>query len=332
MEATMNTRTYRFTLTLLSLFVVLFAGQPAAKAETYPTRPVKIILPYPPGGPGDAIARIVAQKLSEGFGSQFYVENLPGAGGAIGAAAASKAPADGYTILLANQDLVIQPIVKAKVPYDPFTSFTPVSQIVAAPEMIVVHPSLPVQSMKELIALLRANPGKYSYASPGFGTSPHLACEWLFKLTYGLDVTHVPFQGAAPAVVSALAGQTPIFHNVLPTVAPYIKDGKLRALAVASIKRSPVFPDVPTLEEALLPGHEVGFWMGALVPAGTPAEIVQRLQSQITELVALPDVKERLATLGFDPAAGTSHGFADHLKAESNLWGKIVRDAQLKIE
>jgi tripartite-type tricarboxylate transporter receptor subunit TctC len=331
----MNTRKCRFTLILLSLALLplaLAVGSGRAAAETYPTRPVKIILPYPPGGPGDVIARIVAQKLSEGFGSQFYVENLPGAGGTIGAGIAANAPADGYTLLLGNQDMVIQQFIKAKVPYDPFKSFAPVAQIVAAPEMIVVHPSLPVHSMKELIELLRANPGKYSYASPGFGTSPHLACEWLFRLTYGLDVTHVPFQGGGPAVMSTLSGQTPILHIVLPAVATYVRDGKLRPLAVASTKRSPFFADLPTLQEALLPGHEIGFWTGILAPAGTPDEIVRRLHKQIAAMIALPDVKERLATLGFDPAVDTPEAFAALIKSQSDLWGKIVRDASLKAE
>jgi len=330
----MKARKCLFTVTLsfASLLTLFAASQRAAIAESYPTHAVKLVVPYPPGGPGDAVARIVAQKLSEGSSSPFYVENMPGAGGTIGAAAVANALPDGYTVLLANQDLVIQPIIKTKVAYDPFKSFVPVGQIVAAPEMIVVHPSLPAGNMKELIALLRDNPGKYSYATPGYGTSPHLACEWLFRLTYGLDVTHVPFQGAAPAVMSTLSGQTPIFHNVLPTVAPYIKEGKLRPLAVASLKRSPVFPDVPTLEEALVPGHEVGFWMGALVPAGTPSDIVQWLQSRITTMVTLPDVKERLATLGFDPAAETPQAFAHHIAAEYELWGKIVRDAHLKFD
>jgi tripartite-type tricarboxylate transporter receptor subunit TctC len=336
MEASMKTRKCLFTvisLSFASLVTVFAASQRGALAEGYPSHAVKLVVPYPPGGPGDALGRIVAQKLSEGGSGPFYVVNMPGAGGTIGgAAAAANAPPDGYTVLLANQDLVIQPIIKTKVPYDPFKSFVPVSQIVAAPEMIVVHPSLPVGNMKELIALLRANPGKYSYATPGYGTSPHLACEWLFRLTYGLDVTHVPFQGAAPAVMSTLSGQTPIFHNMLPTVAPYIKEGKLRPLAVASLKRSPVFPDVPTLEEALLPGHEVGFWMGALVPADTPAGIVQWLQSRIATMVTLPDVKERLATIGFEPASDTSQAFAHHIKAEYELWGKIVRDAHLKFD
>jgi tripartite-type tricarboxylate transporter receptor subunit TctC len=205
-----------------------------------------MVVPYPPGGPNDVIARILAQKLSEALGGQFYVENQAGAGGTIGAGAVANASADGHTMLVANQDIIVQPIIKAKVPYDPFKSFAPVTLVVGAPEMIVVNPTLPVQSMKELFALLKANPGKYSYASPGYGTTPHLACEWLFKLTYGLDVVHVPFQGAAPAVQSVLAGHTPIFHNVLPAVAPHIRQGTMRALAVASSKRSPFFPDVPS--------------------------------------------------------------------------------------
>lgn len=308
------------------------ADQQAVAAERYPARPVKMVVPYPPGGPTDTIARIFAQKLSEGMGGQFYVENLPGAGSTIGTSAVANAPADGYTILFTTQDIVTQPIVKSKVPYDLFKSFLPVTQVVAAPEMIVVHPSLPVHNMKELIALLEANPGKYSYASPGYGSSPHLACEWLFRLTYGLEVSHVPFQGAAPAVISVVSGQTPIFHNTLPAVAPYIKDGKLRALAIASRERSPIFPGVPTLAEAGIPGHEVAFWIGALAPAATPAEIVQLLQHQIATINMLPDAKGRLASLGFDPVASTSQEFAGYIKAESDRWKKVVTDAHLTID
>jgi tripartite-type tricarboxylate transporter receptor subunit TctC len=308
------------------------ANHQAVAAERYPGRPVKTVVPYPPGGPADTIARIFAQKLSEGMGGQFYVENLPGAGSTIGTSVVANAPADGHTILLTTQDIVTQPIVKSKVPYDLFKSFVPVTQVVAAPEMIVVHPSLPVHNTKELIALLKANPGKYSYASPGYGSSPHLACEWLFRLTYGLEVTHVPFQGAAPAVISVVSGQTPIFHNTLPAVAPYIKDGKLRTLAIASRERSPMFPDVPTLAEAGIPGHEVAFWIGALAPAATPAEIVQLLQHQIGTINMLPEVKERVASLGFDPVASTSREFAGHIKAESDRWNQVVTDAHLTID
>lgn len=328
----MNARRLQLRLGLVSLLGVFAACEPPANAQDYPARPVKFIMAGPAGGSGaDAITRVIAQKLSERIGHQFYVENLPGAGGTIGYGAAANAPKDGYTILIANQDIVIHPIVKAKVPYDPFKSFTPVIEIAAAPEMIVVHPSLHVKNMQELFALLKANPGKYSYASPGYGTSPHLACEWLFKLTYGLDVVHVPFQGSQ-AVTATLAGQTPILHITVPLVSPYIKEGTLRPLAVASRTRSPAIPDVPTLEEAGVPGHEIGYWLGALVPAGTPTEIVDLLQRRIAEIVALPEIRERLAVLGFDPVAGTSEEFAAYIKAESDKWRTVVDQAHIKIE
>jgi tripartite-type tricarboxylate transporter receptor subunit TctC len=317
------------------LSALLAAGVMTARpadAQTYPARPVKLVVPYAPGGPNDIMARLIAQKLSEALGGQFYVENSPGAGGTIGAGAVAGAPGDGHTLLVANQDVIVQPIIKSKVPYDPFKSFTPVALVVSAPEMIVVHPSLPVKDMKELIELLKANPGKYSYASPGYGTTPHLACEWLFKLEYGIDVTHVPFQGAAPAVQSTLSGQTPIFHNVLPAVAPHIRQGTMRPLAVAANKRSPFFPDVPTLAEAGIPGHEVGFWLVVLAPAGTPRDTVDVLNRQIARILDLPDVKERLRTIGFDPASSTPDAAAAHMKAETDKWTAVVRDAKIKIE
>jgi len=317
------------------LSALLAAGVMTARpadAQNYPARPVKLVVPYAPGGPNDIMARLIAQKLSEALGGQFYVENSPGAGGTIGAGAVAGAPGDGHTLLVANQDVIVQPIIKNKVPYDPFKSFTPVTLVVSAPEMIVVHPSLPAKDMKELIDLLKANPGKYSYASPGYGTTPHLACEWLFKLEYGIDVTHVPFQGAAPAVQSTLSGQTPIFHNVLPAVAPHIRQGTMRPLAVAANKRSPFFPDVPTLAEAGIPGHEVGFWLVVLAPAGTPRDTVDVLNRQIARILDLPDVKERLQTIGFDPASSTPDAAAAHMKAETDKWTTVVRDAKIKIE
>jgi tripartite-type tricarboxylate transporter receptor subunit TctC len=329
---TVKTTLSLFALGLLSLFAASLATERSARAETYPIRPVKIIQPYPAGGPGDVIARVLAQKLSEHTGGQFYVENLPGAGGTIGAGAASKAPADGYTILMINQDFIVQPIIKAKVPYDAFKSFAPVGLVSTAPEMISVHPSVPAKDIKELMALLKANPGKYSYATPGYGTSPHLACERLFRISYGLDVVHVPFQGGAPAVQSTIAGHTQIIHIIAPAVAPQLKEGTLRALAVASKARSPAFPDVPTLEEAGVPNHEVAFWMGGVVPVGTPKDIVELLQAEFAKVMALPDVKQRLAVLGFEPAASTPEEFAAHMRAESDIWRVVVRDANIKIE
>jgi tripartite-type tricarboxylate transporter receptor subunit TctC len=198
--------------------------------------------------------------------------------------------------------------------------------------MIVVHPSVQAKTIKELIDLLKANPGKYSYASPGFGTTPHLACEWLFKVRYGIDVTHVPFQGAAPAVQSVLGGQTPIFHNVLPAVAPHIRSGAMRPLAIAAEKRSAFFPDVPTMAESGIPGHEVGFWLVVLMAAGTPKSIADTLNAQVAKILDLPDVKDRLQTIGFDPAASTSEAAAAHMRSETEKWTKVVRDANIKIE
>jgi tripartite-type tricarboxylate transporter receptor subunit TctC len=321
----------RIAVIWLALFGIAAADRTAV-AETYTSKPVKLVVPYAPGGPNDLVARILAQKLAEGLGGSFFVENTAGAGGTIATGQAANAAADGTTILVANQDLIVQPIIKAKVPYDPFKSFTPVSLAVSAPEMIVVHPSLQVKDLKELVALLKANPGKYSYASPGYGTTPHLACVWLFNLENGVDVTHVPFQGAAPAVQSVLAGQTPVFHNVLPAVAPHVRAGTMRALAVASSNRTPYFPDVPTIGEAGYPGHEVGFWMGVFVPVGTPKDLVDVLNKQVARIMRLPDVKERMATIGFDPTVSTSEELNDHMKAETDKWSKVVRQANIKID
>jgi tripartite-type tricarboxylate transporter receptor subunit TctC len=318
-------------LMLASLLSAFAPSTQAAGAADYPTGPVKIIVPYPAGGPSDFIARIVAQKLSQKFGAQFIVENLPGAGGTVGTAAVARAPADGRTIAIVVPDFVIAPLVKANVPFDVFKSFTPVIDIATAPEMFSVNPSVPATNMKELLALLRANPGKYSFATPGYGTSPHLYAEWLFRLTYGLDVLSVPFQGALPAVQSTVAGQTQIVPVTVTAVAPFIKDGRLRGLAIAAHKRSPAVPDVPTLEEQSIKGHEVGFWTGALVPAGTPAAIVALLHDRIAEIMAQPDVKDRLATIGFEPATGTSEEFSAFLRAQSAQWNMIVNDAHIHI-
>jgi tripartite-type tricarboxylate transporter receptor subunit TctC len=321
----------RTSLILASLLCLCAAPDRHSHAAGFPSGPVKIVVPYPAGGPSDFIGRILAQKLSERLGAQFIVENLPGAGGAIGATAAARAPADGQTIVLVVPDFVIAPIVKTNLAFDPFRSFAPVIEVAAAPEMFSVNPSVPAANMKELLALLKANPGRYGYATPGYGTSPHLYAEWLFKLTYGLDVLNVPFQGALPAVQSTVGGQTQIVPITVTAVAPFIRDGKLRGLAVADHKRSPAVPDVPTLEEQGIKGHEVGFWTGVLVPAGTPREIIALLHDRIAEIMAQPDVKARLATIGFEPTTDTSEAFGAFLKTQSDQWKKIVSDAQIRI-
>jgi tripartite-type tricarboxylate transporter receptor subunit TctC len=311
---------------LLSLCAMPAAAQQPAEATGYPARPVKVIVPNAPGAALDIIGRMIAQKLSEATGAQFYVENLPGAGGTIGMGAAARAPADGYTILVINQDFVVQPSVKSKVPYDPFKSFTPVASFAAAPETISVHPSLAATSMKELIALLKANPAKYSYATPGYGTSPHIACERLFKLTYGLDVVHVPFQGGGPAVAASLAGHTQIL-----TLRALVATQKSCVVSIAD-KSALNRTGVPTLEEAGTPHHEVGYWTGILVPAGTPSDIVDLLSRHVARIVSLPEVNERLSALGFGPLAGTPQELTAYITTESAEWGRVVREAKISID
>jgi tripartite-type tricarboxylate transporter receptor subunit TctC len=323
-------------LSLLLLGLMLQGSVSAAaqqsNAASYPMRPVKLIVPNAAGSALDVIGRVVAQKLTELNGQQFFVENLPGGGGTIGTGAAARAPADGYTLLFVNQDYVIQPAVKPKVPYDLAGSFRPVASVAAAPETISVNPSLPVTSMKELIALLKANPGKYSYASPGHATSPHVAVERLFRLSNGLNVVHVPFQGGGAAVAASIAGHTQVLHITLPLVSAQIKEGKLRGLAVADKRRAQLLPDVPTLAEAGISNHEVGYWTGVLTPAGTPDGVVGGLQRQIAKVLALPDVKDRLAAMGFAPLAGTAQELDATVKKEAKEWARVIREASIRIE
>jgi len=316
-------------LGLVTIGVVSSAIAQPVRAEC--PQPVKIIVSYPPGSPDDVIARILAQKLSEA-GGRFYVENLPGAGGMIGTATAARALPDGCTMVIVNQNFVVQLAIGEKLAYEVPESFTPVTLLIAAPETISVNPSLPAVSLKELVALVKASPGKYNYASPGYGSSPHLASERLFKQTLGLDVVHVPFQGGPPAVTSTVAGHTQILHLTLPIVAPLVRDGKLRLLAVADKTRAPEFPGVPTLEEASIPNHEVGFWDGILVPKGTPDDIVDLRHRQIGQIMALPEVRDRLAALGYTPINGSHNDFAAHLQIELTKWKAIVREGKIKPE
>jgi tripartite-type tricarboxylate transporter receptor subunit TctC len=321
-----------WVVALLAVIASAIAVDHRAHAQNYPSRPVKLIVPYAPGGPNDILARLIAQKLSESLGGNFFVENLPGGGGTIGTGNAANAAPDGHTLLVANQDIIIQPVIRARVPYDPFTSFTPISQVVFGPELVTVAASLPAKDMKELIALLKANPGKYSYATPGFGTMPHIAGEWLYRLKNGIDVTHVPFQGGAPAIQAMLAGQTQILEIVIPVVRPHLIQGTIRALAVTDTKRTRFFPDVPTLAEQGITGHEVGFWMGVFTRAGTPQPIVDLLQAQVSRIMQLPDIRERIDTIGFDPIHTTSAELAALMKAETEKWSKVVRETNIKIE
>jgi tripartite-type tricarboxylate transporter receptor subunit TctC len=278
--------------------VVAAAGR--AQNASYPNHPVRIIVPFAAGGPPDVISRIVAQKLSERWGQQVYVENHPGAGGNTGTATAARAAPDGYTLYMMSTGFMVNPSLYAKVPYDPIRDFVPVTLAAASPNILFVHPSVPARSVKELIALIKSSPGKYSYAQPSTGSTPHLSGE-LLKLQYGLDLVTVPFNGASLAVNSTIAGHTPIAFTALPPAIANIREGNLRGLAVTAAKRSAALPDVPTMVEAGIPDQEAETINGLLAPAGTPNEIIARINHDTVEALSLPDVKERLSALGFEP-------------------------------
>jgi tripartite-type tricarboxylate transporter receptor subunit TctC len=300
----------------------------SARAQTYPARPVRLIVPFAPGGSTDVLARLVAQKFSERLGRQFFVENQAGAGGNIGMGAAAKASADGHTILVVSSSFVINPSLYAKVPYNPVEDFAPVTVLATSPIMLVVNPSFPATNMREFITLVKANPGKYSYASPGTGNALHLAGERL-KSSFGLDLVHVPFNGGAPSMTSTIAGHTPIALATVVTAAPHLRAGSLRALAVMSTKRASALPSVPTMMEAGFVDQEADNLTGMLVPARTPKEIIAVLHHESVRAIALPDVKERLTALGFDPVGGTAEEFAAQIKTEIVRWQKVIRDANI---
>lgn len=315
---------------VLAACPALLTSSRMAWTQAYPTRPVRLIVPFAPGGQTDVIARLVGQKLSEYYGKQFYVENMPGAGGNIGMGRAAQASPDGSTILIVDgTTFVVNPTLYTKVPYDPYKDFDPVTIAASTTQVLTVHPSLPAHTVNELVELIRANPGKYSYSSPGVGTAGHLIGE-LFRTSLGLDLIHVPFPGAGPAVGSTVAGHTPVsFGSPAATVAQ-IKEGNLRALAVATKARLAALPNVPTMAEAGYPHIEANQWIGVLVPARTPADIVIALNREITRSLALPEVKERLETLGFEAVANASDEMAEQIKTDVEIWGKVIRAANIR--
>ena len=302
-----------------------------ARAQAYPTRPVRVIVPFPPGGATDIFARLAAQKLTEHFGKQFYIENIPGATGNVGTAQAARAAPDGHTLLIAFSSYVVNPTLFAKLLFDPDKDLAPVTLAVAATNVITVNPSLPARNLKELVALIKSNPGKYSFASGGVGTQPHLLGEML-RLSLALDLVHVPFNGAGPAIASAVAGHTPIAWSTLASAAQPLETGQLRALAVTSKTRSQLFSDIPTTAEAGYPAIQGDSWVGVLVPAGTPNEIIGVLRREIVRIIALPDVRERLPVLGFEVVGSTPEEFASRIKVEIETWGHVIRAAGIKAE
>jgi tripartite-type tricarboxylate transporter receptor subunit TctC len=312
---------------LLGLAALLFAG--ASSAQTYPNRPVKMIAPFAPGGPVDAVARVLAPKLSDRLGQQFYVENHPGGSGNIGTALAAKAPADGHTILVISSTLVVNPSLFAKLGFDTTTDLAPISLVAVSPQILLVNPAVPATNVKELAAWAKASPGKYSYAHAGLGTPGYLAGEML-KQAFGLDLVAVSFNGGGPAITSTIGGHTPIVFTSIASAAAQVTSGTLRALAVTSARRSPALPDVPTLAESGAPGQESDIILGVLVPAGTSPEIIDRLHREIVRIVAMLDVRERLAALGFEPIAGSPREFAERIKWEIDKWAQVIRAADIK--
>jgi tripartite-type tricarboxylate transporter receptor subunit TctC len=311
------------------LCAVIGSGQ--CSAQTYPVRPVRLIVPFGAGGPTDVIARIIAQKLSEAWGQQVYTENIPGAGGNTGVATVARAPADGYTILVVSTGFMVNPSMYAKIPYDPVKDFAPITLVAASPNVISVHPTFPAKTLKEMVELVKAHPGKYSFAQPSTGSTPHLAAE-LFKQQYRLDLVTVPFNSAALAINSTIGGHTPIAFTALPPAMANIKDGKLRGLAVLSVRRAPALPEVPTNAEAGIPDLESDTLTGVVAPAGTPKDIIDRWRADIAKAVATAEVKERLETLGFAPVANTPDEFGARIKSEIAKWSKVVHDANIRAD
>jgi tripartite-type tricarboxylate transporter receptor subunit TctC len=302
-----------------------------AWAQSYPARPVRVVLPYAPAGITDIVGRLISAKLSDQLGKQFVVENVPGATGNIGTAQVAKAAPDGYTILVVFSSFVVNPTLFDKVPYDPNKDFDPVSLAVTSTTAVAVNPSVPAKNVKELVELIRANPGKYSYAHAGTGTQSNLAGEQ-FRLKLGLDIVPVPFNGGGPAAASVVGGHTPVTFNSPAAILPHANDGKLRVLAVNSEKRTAAMPDVPTIAEAGFPGIKGDSWVGVLVPAGTPKDIVALLQREIVKALALPDIKQRLLALGCDAVGSTPGEFATRIKTEIPFWGDVIRAAKIKTQ
>jgi tripartite-type tricarboxylate transporter receptor subunit TctC len=314
---------------LLSIAALGMVVESTAAQSNYPARTVRVIVPFPPGGGTDIFARLATQKLSENLGVQFYVDNIAGGGGNVGTGQAAKAAPDGYTVLFAFGSFVVNPSFFAKVPYDPAKDFAPVTLSVVTTTVLTANPSVPAKTINELVDLIRANPGKYSYATGGAGTQQHLAGEQL-RLSRGLDIVHVPYGGAGPSNASVVAGHTPIGLTSLASVMPYIKAGNLRALAVTSKTRSQLLPDVPTMAEAGFPDIVGDSWVGVLVPAGTAPNIISLLHREMAKIVALPDTRERLATLGFEPVASNPEEFAQQIRLELGTWRNVIQAANIK--
>lgn len=318
------------TIAVAALAIGLHTGQAKdGSAAGYPMRPVKVIIPFAPGGVVDIMGRLLAQKLSEAFGRNFYIANLGGAGGNIGVANAASSAPDGYTLLMTSSSFVVNPSMHKKIPYNPYNDFAPVTVAAASPNIIVVNPKDPAKTLKELIAEIKSKPGSYNFSSPGTGTTPHLSGEH-FRLAFGLDMVHVPFTGAGPALESTVGGHTMLTFSSVPAAVPLIKSGSLRALAVTSPNRIASLPDVPTMTEAGAPGQDAETLLFVMFPARTPKDIVDLVYRTISKIVEMPDIKQRFDSLGFRSMSLTPEETNFRIKDEIAKWAKVIQDAKIQ--
>lgn len=317
--------------TMMLCAAILAAGVDSVLAQAYPSRPIRVIVPFPPGAYTDFVARLVGQKLNENWGQPVVVENRPGAGGNIGADAVAKAEPNGYTLLMGTIASAISVSLYRKLPYDLVNDLVPVTLVVLVPNVLVVHPSLPARSVRDFIQLTKSNPGQLNYASSGNGSAPHLAAE-MFKMMAHVEMAHVPYKGISPAMTDLVSGQVPLMFTSVDSALPQVKAGKLRALAVTSARRSSVLPDLPTMAESGLPGFEVTAWGGILAPARTPREIINALNIEIVKILRVPDVKERLSGLGAEPVGDTPEQFVAFINAEIAKWAKVVKASGARVD
>jgi tripartite-type tricarboxylate transporter receptor subunit TctC len=313
-------------------FSALLAASAAAFAQTYPSKPIRLIVPFPPGGSADILARAIGQKAGEGLGQPFVVENRPGAGTAIGADALAKSAPDGYSVMIGTvSSHAINPALNPKLPYDPLKDFTPVSLVATIPFAMIVHPSVPTKNVQEFIALAKAKPGSLNYSSAGNGTSNHLAGE-LLKSMARVDIVHVPYKGSAPALNDLIAGQVSLMFDLVLTAAPHVKSGAVRGLAVTGAQRSSALPELPTVAESGVPGYEVSAWFGIFAPAGLAQPVVQRLNAEFVKGLQQPDLRQRLASQGAEPLTSTPDEFGNYLRSEIAKWAKVVKDSGMKVD
>jgi tripartite-type tricarboxylate transporter receptor subunit TctC len=319
-----------FVRSLITALMLVVAGFASAQAQ-YPAKPVRIVIPYPPGGGTDLLGRPMAKLLTEKWGQNVIVDNRSGAAGMVGAEIVARSPADGYTILMsASGEVSLNVALYPKMNYDPVRDFTPVTQLAVAPLVLAVHLSMPVRNVKEYIALAKKRPGEITYSSIGAGSPQHMAGEWM-RLLAGINIIHVPFKGGGPQMTDLLGGHTPTGFIALPVAAPHIKAGRVRAVGMTSAARSTAFPDVPTFSESGMPGFEVSQWWSILVPRGTPADIVARLHKEFSAMTKAADIRERMASLGADPVGGTPDELGNLIKTEISKYQKIVRDAKISL-